>query len=332
MNQYDRIRPIVFQKATEVNYIRSNSLAIRSSPLKQQLDQSFDLQTNQTKNQTNQTLNYKQLYVSESCQNNNKENQISGKQFSFRVDETSFLKQRIKQLETQNTNHISENNKLAHVLDQQIQQHQQLQEQYQSKNQIIRKIDDVQKMNKYQLTNNTELKQINDQLIISKQVVNNLEEKVQFILQDNQKLSEENDKYLFQDQQLKIQLEKYKSRCQILESKLKQAEDESQCLELQKKIKKQNDEIELLQKENNDMKQQLDQNNNIIQLQEQNKSSSQNIDKYKETIQELECENQYLLKVIDIDQQKMNNLEEKLNLLTKENQRLTDIVKNRHKQ
>ncbi|CAK85155.1 unnamed protein product (macronuclear) [Paramecium tetraurelia] len=336
MNQYDRIRPIVFQKASEVNYIRSNSSAVRSSPLRQKLDQSFDLQADSTKNQTNTTLkdisNYKKLYVSESCQNNSKENQLSGKNFSFRLEETSFLKQRIKQLETLNTNHISENKKLAHVLDQQIQQHQQLQEQYQQKNQIIRKIEDVQKANKYQLTSNTELKQLNEQLVMSKQVISNLEEKMQLILQDNQKLSQENDRFQFQDQQLKIQLDKYKSRCSILETKLKQTQDESQCLELQRKIKKQNEDIELLQRENNAMKEQLNQNNNIIQLQEKDKQPSQNVDKYRETIQELDCENKYLLKVIEIDQQKMKNLEEKLNLLTKENQRLTDIVKNRHKQ
>ncbi|CAD8053004.1 unnamed protein product [Paramecium sonneborni] len=134
---------------------------------------------------------------------------------------------------------------------------------------------------------------------------------------------------------MKINLENYKSRCSILENKLKQTQDESKCLELQRKIKKQNDQIELLKKENYDMKQQLNLYNNlssIHQIQQEDKLLFQNKDKLNETIQELEYENKYLQQVIEIDKQKMNNIEEKLNLLTKENQRLTEIVKNRHKQ
>ncbi|CAK73014.1 unnamed protein product (macronuclear) [Paramecium tetraurelia] len=335
MSQYERIRPIVFQKAPEVKQVRSNSLAVRSSPSKCQLDLSFDLQVNSTTNNANQALkdinNYKKLYVSESCQNNNKENQLSGKHFSFKADENQYLKQRIKQLESQNNNYVSENKKLAHVLDQQIQLNQSLQEQQQSKNQIIKKLEDVQKMNKYQQSNNSDLKQINDQLIISKKVVNDLEEKVQIVLNENQKLSELNERFQFTENQLKIEIEKYKSKCSILESKMKQQQDESKCLELQRKIKKQNDQLEILARENYQLKQQLTQNNNQVSQQDDKQLYVHN-DKFKETIQELECENQYLQQMIGIDQQKMNNLEEKLNLLTKENYRLTEIVKNRHKQ
>ncbi|CAD8060974.1 unnamed protein product [Paramecium sonneborni] len=336
MNQYEQIRPIVFQKAPEVKQIRSNSLAIRSSPFKQQFDQPLDFQVNSTSNQNNphfkERNNQKKLQVSESCSSNNKENQFSAKKISFLVDETSFLKQRIKQLENQNTNYMTENKKLAHVLDQQIQLNQSLQEQQKSKDQIIKKLEDVQKMNKNQLQNNTEIKQINDQLVIQKKVINDLEDQLQIIIKEKQKLSEENDKYQFQDQQMKINLEKYRSRCSILESKVKQIQDESKCSELQRKIKKQNDQIEQLQKENYDIKQQLNLNKNFTQIQPEDILSSQNIEKFKENILELECENKYLQQVIEIDQQKMNNLEEKLNLLKKENQRLTEIVKNRHKQ
>ncbi|CAD8080966.1 unnamed protein product [Paramecium sonneborni] len=325
MSQYERIRPIVFQKAPEIKQVRSTSLAVRSSPSKCQLDLSFDLQVNSTNTNTNQALkdinNYKKLYVSESCQNNNKENQFSAKHFSFKTDENQYLKQRIKQLESQNNNYVSENKKLAHVLDQQIQLNQSLQEQQQSKNQIIRKLED---------SNNTDFKQINEQLIISKKVVNDLEEKVQIVLNENQKLSELNERFQFTENQLKVEVEKYKSKCSIMESKLKQQQEESKCLELQRKIKKQNDQIEILARENYQLKQQLNQNNNQISQQED--KQLQNSDKYKETIKELEFENQYLQQMIGIDQQKMNNLEEKLNLLTKENQRLTEIVKNRHKQ
>ncbi|CAD8053002.1 unnamed protein product [Paramecium sonneborni] len=184
MCQYEQIRPIVFQKALEGKQIRSNSLAIHSSPFKQQFEYSFNLEVNSIKNQANQHFqeinNFKKLQVGESCSSNHKENQYSGKQFSFRMDETSFLKQRIKQLENQNTTYMSENKKLTHVLDQQIKLNQTLQDQYQSKKQIIRKMEDVQKLNKNQLPNNTELKQMNDQLIIQKQLVSDLEEKLQY--------------------------------------------------------------------------------------------------------------------------------------------------------
>ncbi|KAM3133255.1 hypothetical protein pb186bvf_014693 [Paramecium bursaria] len=302
--QYERIRPVVFQKAPEVKQVRSNSLAVRSSPSKQSINQSFDhhLMVNTNTSNVQDLQNLRKMFVSESC-NNNKEN-ISQKKFSFKVDDIQYLKSRIQQLEQQNANYMTENKKLAHVLDQQIQLNQSLQEQHYQKQQLIKKLEDQGRLD--------DVKQNNDQLSVYKKVVNDLESKIQLVIEENTKLNEINERFMLQECNFKSEIEKYKNRCQFLEERLKNQQvsiDDKSHHDLQRKCKRLSDEVHQLKE----------------QLSKSTNSSHQ------QTINELECENRYMQQVMQIDQQKMCNLEEKLNLLSKENQRLQDIVKSRHK-
>ncbi|CAD8136922.1 unnamed protein product [Paramecium pentaurelia] len=207
---------------------------------------------------------------------------------TIKKDEITFLKQRITQLEKMNSHQINENNKLS---------------------EIIQKY-----MENEKLYNKSQLSEIQYQSQIQE-----LEKQIVRLQNENQVLLQNKEQY---DQ---IELDKYKTKCYLLQNKVKQFQEEKRITDLQKKGKKlylENQQlkstIEYLQSENSTLQQQL---------------LTKNVDnpKFNQKDQKLQLELQsqikYMTQIIDLDQIKMKNLEEKVELLNQENRRLQEITK-----
>ncbi|CAD8048836.1 unnamed protein product [Paramecium sonneborni] len=207
---------------------------------------------------------------------------------TVKKDEITFLKQRIAQLEKMNSHQINENNKLSET---------------------------IQKyMEKEKLSNKSQLQEIQYKVQIQE-----LEKKIAFLQNENKVLQQNQEQY---DQ---IELDKYKTKCYLLQNKVKQFQEEKRITDLQKKGKKLylenqqlKNQIEYLQSENSTLQQQLLSNNT------ENPKLNQKDHKLQ---LELESQIKYMTQIIDLDQIKMKNLEEKVELLTQENRRLQEIKK-----
>ncbi|CAD8051906.1 unnamed protein product [Paramecium sonneborni] len=207
---------------------------------------------------------------------------------NIKKDEITFLKQRIAQLEKINSHQIIENNKLSETIQ--------------------------RYMENEKLSNISQLSEKQYKLQIQE-----LENKIVFLQNENKVLQQNKEQY---DQ---IELDKYKTKCYLLSNKVKQFQEEKRINDLQKKGKKLYQEnqilkstIEHLQSENLTLQQQLQTNNP--------ENSRLNQKDHKLQI-ELESQIKYMTQMTDLDQIKMKNLEEKVELLTQENRRLQEIIK-----
>ncbi|CAD8049681.1 unnamed protein product [Paramecium primaurelia] len=234
-----------------------------------------------------------QNYSIQNRKNNTQSNQILKENTldtnsTIKKDEIIFLKQRIAQLEKISSNQINENNKLSEV---------------------------IQKyMEKEQLSNKSQLSEIQYKFQIQE-----LQKQISLLQNENKVLLQSKEQY---DQ---IELDKYKTKCYLLQNKVKSFQEEKRITDLQKKGKK-------LYLENQQLK------NTIQDLQSQNSTLQQqllinNIDNPNSNQKdhklqfELEQQIKYMTQIIDLDQIKMKNLQEKVELLTQENRRLQEITK-----
>ncbi|CAD8050329.1 unnamed protein product [Paramecium sonneborni] len=213
---------------------------------------------------------------------------------------------------------------MLQVLEQQININQYLEQQVNTlQQQLIKQQKIIQQQ--------SEISHVLEQLNVYKELVEQFEYRLKDILKENEELNQYNQKQQQKIYYLEDEIRKYQ---QILDEKIHEQVKGVMSPDVQRKMKRLIEENAILKQSNKQME---DEVNELRKSLEQFKESIQTLRLHNSTqdnnyVAELENQVQYLQEMQQIDQLKMQALEEKLSLLQKENYRLQDNLKSKRKQ
>ncbi|CAD8159410.1 unnamed protein product [Paramecium octaurelia] len=213
---------------------------------------------------------------------------------------------------------------MLQVLEQQININQYLEQQVNTLQQQLIKQQKI-------IEQQSDISHVLEQLNVYKEIVEQLEFRLKDILKENDELNQFNQKQQQKIYYLEEEIRKYQ---QIIDEKIHEQVKGVMSPDVQRKMKRLIEENTILKQSNKQME---DEVNELRKSLEQFKESIQTLHLHNNTqdnnyVAELENQIQYFQEMQQIDQLKMQALEEKLNLLQKENYRLQDNLKSKRKQ